>query len=372
LEWGDQLITFRPRLTLSQQVDEVVVKGWDPKNKSEITGSATSSQASPQIGESQSGGQLANSAFGSGKTVVVNRPVTSQAEADVLAQAIYDEINGHFVEAKGECYGVPALKAGSSVDLSSLGQKLSGTYYVTAATHTYSADGDYLTEFTISGRRPETMQRLLAGESKESSSNWGGVVCAVVTNSNDPDDQGRVKLKYPWMSNDVESGWARVMGIGAGDERGFYCLPEVNDEVLVAFEHGDINRPIVIGGIWNGVDKPTVPASEAIQNGNVHTRAFKTRSGHVLTFVDDSEGKVELQTAGGHKLTMDDQNQVVQIETNGGIVFKLDDGNGSITMQCSGPVSLEGSQNIDIKASANINIEAGAQLTLKGAMIDLN
>jgi len=372
LEWGDQLITFRPRLTLSEQVDEVVVKGWDPKNKTEITGSATSSQASPQIGESQSGGQLANSAFGAGKTVVVNRPVTSQSDADALAQAIYDEINGHFCEAKGECYGVPALKAGSSVDLSSLGRKLSGTYYVTAATHTYSADGDYLTEFTVSGRRPETLQRLLADQPKDGPSHWGGVVSAVVTNSNDPDDQGRVKCKYPWMSNDVETGWARVMGIGAGNERGFYCLPEVNDEVLVAFEHGDVNRPIVIGGIWNGVAKPTVPASEAIQNGNVHTRAFKTRSGHVLTFVDDSEGKVELETAGGHKLTMDDQNQVVQVETNGGIVFKLDDGNSSVTLQCNGPLSIEANQNIDIKAGANMNIEATGQLKIKGAMIDLN
>ena len=372
LEWGDQLQAFHPRLTLAEQVDEVVVKGWDPKTKTEITGSATRSQASPEIGESSPGGQLASNAFGEGKRVVVDRPVSSQAEADAVAQALYDEINGAFVEADGECIGTPALKAGTKVELSALGQKFSGTYYVTAATHIYRADGDYRTEFTVTGRRPETLGRLLGDRQDAVHERWGGVVTAIVTNNNDPEDQGRVKLKYPWMADDVETGWARVAGIGAGDERGFYCLPEVNDEVLVAFEHGDVDRPLVISGLWNGVDAPTVPVGQAIQNGNVHTRAFKTRSGHTLTFVDDSEGKVELQTAGGHQLTLDDQNQVVQIETNGGIVFKLDDSNGGVTIQCSGKLQIDAQQDIALKAGTNMNLEATGQVVIRGATIDLN
>jgi phage protein D/phage baseplate assembly protein gpV len=372
LEWGDQLKVFRPRLTLAEQVDEVVVKGWDPKTKTEITGSATRSQASPEIGESRSGGQLASDAFGSGKTVVVRRPVSSQAEADAVAQALYDEINGSFIEAEGECFGAPHIMAGVRVDLSSLGQKFSGTYYVTSATHIYRADGDYVTEFTVTGRRPETLYRLLASKEEKTSSRWGGVVPAIVTNNNDPDDQGRVKLKYPWMSDDVETGWARVVGVGAGNERGFYCLPEVNDEVLVAFEHGDVDRPLVLSGIWNGVDAPTVPIGEAVKDGKVHTRAFKTRSGHTLTFVDDSEGKVKLETAGGHVFLLDDENTLVQIETSGGIVFKLDDSDGSVTVECSGKMSVESRQDVDIKAGGNMNLEATGQMVIKGAIIDLN
>ena len=372
LEWGDQLKVFRPRLTLAEQVDEVIVKGWDPKTKTEITGSAARSQASPQIGESQSGGQLASNAFGAGKTAVVNRPVTSQAEADTVAQALYDEINGSFVKAEGECFGTPKLRAGTKVDLRSLGQKFSGTYTVTSATHIYSADGDYRTEFSVTGRRPETLYHLLDEQREDTCSRWSGVVSAIVTNNNDPEDQGRVKVKYPWMSDDVESGWARVAGAGAGDGRGFYCLPEVNDEVLVAFEHGDANRPLVLNSVWNGVDGPTVPANEAIQNGKVHTRAFKTRSGHTLTFVDDSEGKVRLETAGGHSLLLDDENSLVQIETSGGIVVKLDDGDSSITLQCSGKLNIEASQDIALKAGANMNLEATGQVVIKGATIDLN
>jgi uncharacterized protein involved in type VI secretion and phage assembly len=198
------------------------------------------------------------------------------------------------------------------------------------------------------------------------------VTIAIVTNNNDPDGQGRVKLKYPWMADDVESGWARVAGTGAGNERGLYCLPEVNDEVLVAFEHGEVNRPLVISGLWNGVDAPPVPVGEAIQNGNVHTRAFKTRSGHTLTFVDDSEGKIELQTAGGHRLTLDDQNSAVQIETSGGITVNLDDSNGGVTIQCSGKLQIEAQQDIALKAGTNMNLEASGQVVIRGATIDLN
>jgi phage protein D/phage baseplate assembly protein gpV len=372
LEWGNQLQVFRPRLALAEQVDELVVKGWDPKSKTEITGSATRSQASPEIGESRSGAQLASTAFGSGRRIVVNRPVTSQAEADAVAQALYDECTGSFIEAQGVCYGTPGLKAGVTVELTSLGQKFSGSYFVTSATHLYSANGDYTTEFAVHGRRPETLYHLLASAPGAGQERWAGVVTAIVTNNRDDQDQGRVKLKYPWLAGDVESGWARVIGAGAGNERGFCCLPEVNDEVLVAFEHGDFNRPLVLGGLWNGVDKPVVPASQAVQDGKVQTRVFKTRGGHTLTFVDDGEAQVKIETSGGHSLLLDDANTAVTVETGGGIVLKLDDADGSVTVNCQGKLAIDAQQEISLKAGTDLKLEAGARVTVKGAMIELN
>ena len=372
LEWGDQLKVFRPRLTLAKQIDEMVVKGWDPKTKSKVTGSATRSQAAPQIGETRSGADLAAAAFGSGKQIVANQPVTSQAEADTLAQALYDEASGSFIEAEGRCFGVPKLNAGTTVKLVALGQKFSGDYFVTSATHIYSADGDYITEFSVHGRRPDTLYRLLATEPDEASAHWSGVVTAIVTNNKDDKDQGRVKLKYPWLADDVESDWARVIGAGAGDGRGFYCLPEVNDEVLVAFEHGNVNRPLVLGGLWNGVDKPTAPIGEAVKDGKVRTRIFKTRSGHTLTFVDESEAQVRLETAGGHTLLLDDENTLVELQTSSGIVLKLDDSDGSVTLKCSGKLAIEAGQEVAIKAGSDLKLEASGRVTIKGAMIELN
>lgn len=363
LEWGVQMRSFRPRQTLVEQVDEVTVKGWDPKTREVIIGQATNGGAEPEIGESESGAQLASGAFDSATRVVVDRYVKSQAEADTLAQAILDEISGAYIEAEGTCFGQPELRAGRYVDLSALGQRFSGTYFVTAATHIYDPDG-YTTAFQITGRRPGTVLASLSHGASRANGHWSGPVVGVVTNNNDPDGWGRVKLKMPWLSEDVESDWARVVSVGAGPERGLLCLPEVNDEVLVAFEAGDVGRPYVLGGLWNGEDAPSIAVSEAVQNGEVHKRVFKTRVGHILTFTDGSEEGVTLETAGGHLLALEDEGQKVVLRTSAGQILTLDDSSNEITLEAGG--------DLTIKSNANLTIEAGASLELKGQTFSLN
>ena len=113
-----------------------------------------------------------------------------------------------------------------------------------------------------------------------------GVTIAMVTNIKDDDGLGRVKVKFPWLTDDDESPWARVMTPMAGDDRGFYFLPEVDDEVLVAFEHGDMAFPYILGSLWNGKDKPP----EKNDDGENNKRFIKSRSGHMIIF-DDTEDK---------------------------------------------------------------------------------
>jgi uncharacterized protein involved in type VI secretion and phage assembly len=93
----------------------------------------------------------------------------------------------------------------------------------------------------------------------------GGLAVGVVTDNNDPLQQGRVRVKYPWLSDDDASYWARVVALGAGKERGLQLLPEVNDEVLVGFELGNMEYPYVLGGLWNALD--TLPEPGAISGG---------------------------------------------------------------------------------------------------------
>lgn len=239
LEWGQQLRSFKPVLSLINQVNEVQVKGWDPASKREIVGRATESSARPQIGESQSGAQIAQTSFGEAAELGISALAMNQAEADKLAQAILDKHAGTFVQAEGCCYGQPELKAGCLVDLKSLGTRFNGKYLVTSVTHEWDTRQDYVTRFTIHGRRGETLLELLGAAP------------------------------------------------GAGESRGLYCLPEVNDEVLVVFEEGDIGRPIVISGIWNGVDKPPVAIDDVQQSGNVVKRVFYSRKGHKIVIYED-------------------------------------------------------------------------------------
>ena len=135
-----------------------------------------------------------------------------------------------------------------------------GSYVLTSARHCYDEAG-YRTEFTVSGRQERSLLGLAsAGVTKGSQRACGppvyGLVVGQVTDIADPDGMFRVKVSLPWLSDDYESWWARVAQPGAGSGRGLAWLPEVGDEVLVAFGHGDVRAPYVIGGLYNGVDTP--------------------------------------------------------------------------------------------------------------------
>ena len=105
-----------------------------------------------------------------------------------------------------------------------------------------------------------------------------GVVVGIVTNNQDPENLHRVKVQFPWLDGSTESHWARVATPMAGKNRGLYFLPEVDDEVLVAFEHGSIDFPCVIGSLWNGKDTP--PESNSDRQNNNRALAFAQRSYH--------------------------------------------------------------------------------------------
>ena len=119
---------------------------------------------------------------------------------------------------------------------------------------------------------------VLSVDDGDSAKRISGVVVGVVTNTQDPAGLGRVKVKFPWLSDSEESFWARVATPMAGKGRGFYFLPEVEDEVLMAFEHGDARFPYVLGALWNGQDKPP----ESNEDGKNNIRSIKSRSGHVI------------------------------------------------------------------------------------------
>lgn len=369
LEWGTTLKSFHPRLTLAEQVDEVTVKGWDVQKKQPIIGQASSSQTSPQINVGGWGGAVAKSKVSAATLNVVDVPVQSQADADSVAKARLDELNGAFVEAEGEAFGVPDLKAGMLVNLTKLGTKFSGKYKVTRVTHVYTQEQHFKTHFAVTGiRSGTTAERLGLRDPRQ---RWHGVYPAVVTNNDSSSDSnasdwGMVKVEFPWLTNTEESSWARIVSPGGSAERGFYILPEVGDEVLVVFEQGDINRPYVLGGLWNGKDKPPEAIANVVKGGKVETRLWKSRVGHAITMIDES-GKemVEIVTQKGHTITLDDGNQKMELKTTGGHTVTLDDASKTITIKSVKDIVVDATGNINMKAKQNVTIEAMANLNLK-------
>lgn len=196
-----------------------------------------------------------------------------------------------------------------------------------------------------------------------------GVMIGVVTNNQDPDGLGRVKLRLPWLSKEHESNWARVISPMAGNGRGLYVLPEVDDEVLVAFEHGRVEFPYVLGSLWNGKDKPP----GANDDGKNNVRALKSRSGHMVS-LDDTEGKEKIEIVdakGKESIVLDVAQNTITITAEKDIVIESKDGTIKMTAKKGveitakdGPAKLEASGNVDVKS--------GAQVNVKGSAINLN
>jgi len=196
-----------------------------------------------------------------------------------------------------------------------------------------------------------------------------GMVIGIVTNNQDPDKLGRVKVKLPWLSEEMETFWARVVTPMAGANRGMYFLPEVDDEVLVAFEHGMVDFPYVIGALWNGKDRP--PATN--DNGHNDLRTIKSRSGHVITLDDtaDREKILIRDKTGKNELVIDARNHTLAIRVEGDITLQA---KGNLTFtSSSGDLTFEGQnitlkarQNCDMQAQQSCTVQANGTLALKG------
>jgi uncharacterized protein involved in type VI secretion and phage assembly len=195
-----------------------------------------------------------------------------------------------------------------------------------------------------------------------------GVVVGVVTNNKDPDKMGRVKVKLPWLSDSEESDWARVASPMAGKSRGAFYLPEVDDEVLVAFEHGDARVPYVLGALWNGKDSPPVDNAD----GKNDKRVFYSRAGHKLVFDDNAQqGQVLIKTKAGNQVLLDDASggEKITIQDKTGNKIVLD--SSAITIEAQMSLSIKAT-NIELKANGQMTVDGGSMLTLKGGMVKIN
>lgn len=198
-----------------------------------------------------------------------------------------------------------------------------------------------------------------------------GVAVGIVTDNEDPEGMGRVKLSFPWRSADDESDWARVAVPMAGPDRGTYFLPEVDDEVLVGFADGDVRHPYVLGALWNGRDSPP----ETNSDGNNDVRKVHSRSGHELVFDDaDQSGKLELTSSSGHTVTLDDSSGSEKItieDKTGQNRIEFDATTSALTIESGAKLSIE-APTVEIAGDGSLKLESNGILTIKGSLVKIN
>jgi uncharacterized protein involved in type VI secretion and phage assembly len=235
-------------------------------------------------------------------------------------------------------------------------------------------------------------------ESRQSSVRTPVIVTAKVTDNQDPEHLGRVKVKYPWRADDEESDWIRVMTPMSGNEMGIYFIPEVNDELVVAFQNGDINSPIILGSLWSSVIKPP----DTNQDGKNNIRMIKSRSGHKIILDDkDGEEKVTIIDKAENSIIIDSKEKLITITSKKDMKLLAEDGKISIsakeievksssgtTMESGADftvtassgkfgvdvneLSLKAASQGTLEASASLTVKASGNTTIKGAMVMIN
>jgi uncharacterized protein involved in type VI secretion and phage assembly len=370
---GHNVERLTTRITAAGQVMEVECRGWDPQTKQAVSATATSRSTAAKLPDQPD--QVA-AKFDSPRHVTVKLPVATQAECDALAASYAEQLASGFMYAEGMAEGNPRIMAGVAVSLGQTGGggRFDGQVTVSQAKHIWNKSG-YHTWFVASGGHDRSLRGLLGG-TPQAGAQLGGVVIGVVTNVSDEDDQGRVKVSFPWLQDDHETDWARVLQLGAGsNDKGGYglrLLPQVGSEVLVGFELGDPRRPVVIGSLYNGVDNP--PFGNAVDKnaGTVIVTGLRTPAGHQLKFTD-TPGKETIELS-----TKDKNVSIVMNAASGGL--SIDTG-GDATIHIRGNANITADKNFTIEAPKGsgkitakngLTLEGGTGVTVRGDSIALN
>lgn len=386
LNLGTELLSFSA-MANGQRPDSVVVDGWNRDSQEIVTGTAQSPSA-----DVMATGDLADlvstpgKAFGMATVMTSTVGAQTQDEADVLSQAILDRQAAASVEATGIALGDGNIAPGAVVRVTGAGP-LSGAYPVSVVVHSYRPRRGFQTRFRSGDRQPTALVDTMgSGGSGAAASvvSHAGVTVGEVTNINDPKTIGRVKVRFPGLSASEESAWARIAVLGGGANRGNVFIPEVGDEVLVAFEGGDTRTPVVVGGLYG--NKSTIPAPD-IENGLVQKRQITSRLGNTLSMLDGTTPAtqaIELVLAGGQfsihlgkdKLAMTVPAQTPVSITAGSTSFAIAD-DGGITMQAP-TISIKADQQVQIQGATvsvvgtgELSLQSQGTAGLKGAVVQV-
>ena len=365
LTWGTTLMSFRPRVSAIQQVSSVNVRGWDPIANQTIVGQADTPELTSSIGLDRS--QIANT-FGGGTVNVCDYPISTQAEADAVANGVAQRLANAYVEAEGVAIGDARLTAGSTVDISGVGERFGGKYTLTEAVHVIRVRSGYYTHLGVSGQAGRGLVDLTAEARR---SNWrNSVVVGVVTSNSDPQSIGRVRVRYPALDDQHEGWWARIAAPSAGSNRGLLMLPVVGDEVLLAFEHGDDEHPYIVGSLWNGTSQPQTLVHD---DGSFALRSDKqivAQAAEQISVQGDQavalQAGQDLTVKAGAKLTAEAQSDAVLQSTTNMTVKGVQ----AVTVQ-GAQATLQGDTTTKVSGGGQLSLEADGSVVLKGATIQI-
>ncbi|MFJ6675082.1 VgrG-related protein [Actinosynnema sp. NPDC091369] len=384
LRHGD-LLSLRASLTSSDRVDAVEVRAWDVVTKKALVAVEPAVRSTTVVPE------LKPSVAGKRATMLVaDTPYATRAETDVAARSLAAAVSAGYAEVEAVVKGHPKLRAGVPISVTNAGKAFNGVYTATSVRHVLDPHEGYRSTVTVSGSPDRSLAGLaLGGTAASRTPRMPGLATGIVTDIREPGNgqRGWVRLKFPWLDDVYVTDWVRTVQWGGINGGGVFS-PEVNDEVLVGFEQGSLDRPYVIGGLYNGVDKPSahdVPLVDPTKGG-VNRRSLVSRSGNRLELLDSpTTAGVRLQT--GDKrvdITMDEKTGSVDIEVRtpqgaqvlGSISMTprgitVDARNGDLVLK-GHTVSVEARTSVSVRGATEASVDGGVKAVLKGRIVEIN
>lgn len=358
LAWGEGLIQFAVRAS-ALHPQKVTVNGWDAGQKQPLASTSDSVTPGPDAAL-VTPYATASTLSDRSEVRTAFRMFADQGYGQSLADSAAKRAVAGAVVAEGRCVVNPAIVIGGKVSVADVGPA-TGTYPVTEVEHIYSLRG-FETRFVAGDREPTTLVDTLAPP-QVSSFRQDVLVIGIVTNlGDDASPKGHIKVKYPTLGSQIESAWARVVSLGAGSSRGMTFLPEVNDEVIIGFEGGDVTRPLILGGLYSGAS----PALDyGTKNGAIDKRQIVSRLGHVVELGDGTspaEQHIWLTLAGGeHAVKLGKDGLTATVPS--GEPVSISAGETKIEFDKQGNITLSG-QKVTIKATQDVEI-SGMNVKLK-------
>jgi Rhs element Vgr protein len=275
--------------------------------------------------------------------------------------------------------GIPAVRPNTAIKLAGVGDRFNGKVYISAVRHQIT-EGNWTVDAQF-GVDPKWFSETVDINDTPASGLLGavnGLQIAIVTQLEDPDKENRILVRLPIIDNSEQGIWARIATLDAGEERGSFFRPEIDDEVIVGFINGNPNDAVVLG-MMNSSKKPA-PIEASDDN---HEKGFVTRSQMKFIFNDDKKSVV-LETPAGKKITVDEDAGEIKIEDENSNIITMDSSSislesaGDISIKADGDVIIEGA-NVNITGSteavveaSSVTVEGSSQAALKGGIVLIN
>ncbi|MGW7514303.1 VgrG-related protein [Streptomyces sp. NPDC054796] len=381
LEYGRNLLALRAVLTGADGAGTVEVRGWNVTTKKPLIArkpSVRSTTVLPGLSPS-----VAAKFGASARMTVADTPYRTQAATKAVADSVAGSVSSGFGELEAVAEGSPKLRAGVPVALGNVGAAFSGRYTTTSVRHVLEPQGGYRTHVSVSAVPDRSLAGLVTGgNAPPRGPRMPGLAIGVVTDIREQGgaQRGWVRLKFPWLDDTYVSDWVRTVQWG-GQGGGGVFSPEVNDEVLVGFEQGSLDSPYVLGGLYNGVDKPSphdVPLVDPT-SGKVNRRSLVSRSGNRVELLDAPRGPSGVRLASGDKqleVKLDERAGLIELTVfaPGGrrALSTVSLSRTGITLDAgNGKIDLRG-RSVSVNGTADVSIDGGLLAVLKGRFVRIN